>query len=97
MNAVAPTAVAADDTPNLVFVEDATLMCAVDYALGRQTYIVSTVVGDVRRNLQGLSRSALTVIFDRIGKAQVEKQLGAQVDADMWLTLRSEILEYLHA
>lgn len=58
------------------------LICAVRYALGRQTYITGTVSEYVIRLLPHLSDRAITVIMRDIGKAD---DLGdTNIDVPNW-------------
>lgn len=67
-------------------------ICAVRYALGRQTYMPQTVQEIIRANLDAIDKTDLGVIARDISEAAERNQLGHPViDAPRWMMLLDDI------
>lgn len=72
--------------------EELILMCAVRYALGRQSYIVGTVVEYVARKRKILSDNCIKIIVDDIDEQMrfyhsMGQTLGMECDERRWFNL----------
>lgn len=65
-------------------VDALTLFCAVRYALGRRTYVVSGVARDVVTNARRFTAAMASSIVDEIEKAIAEDNAGARGDIAEW-------------
>lgn len=75
--------------------EDITIGCAFRYALGRQTYVVSSVANEIERNIESISTKTLTLLRGEITDAIRADAAGAQMDKDRWLKCRIAINDEL--
>jgi len=61
------------------------VFCAFRYALGRKTYIVSTVVNYLIQNWKWMTPKFQGLIHKEINKAVEEKWIGMEMDKTQWL------------
>ena len=66
---------------------DLIINAAVRYALGRKSYIVSSVCNYIVANYDTLTEKCVEVIVQDIGNAIKEKKLGDACDRVEWLSL----------
>ena len=67
-------------------------ICAVRYAIGRQTYMPQTVQEIIRANLDAIDKTDLGIISRDISEAAERNQLGHPViDAPGWMMLLDDI------
>ncbi len=70
---------------------DAIIICAVRYAIGRNTYMPSLVEGFVRRWMDFLEDKTLTVIARNVGNELLMNP--DMPDAELWAKLRDDLEE----
>jgi len=71
---------------------DLIILCAFRYALGRQTYIVSTVIDFIRTNIKVLNEHQCALMVREIEEAEKEDRLGdPHIDKPLWLDLKKEL------
>ena len=69
---------------NRVSVDDAMMVSAVRYALGRMSYIGSWTVDEVIRVWDKLSPNTREVIERDVRRAKEDSTLGMPIDAEQW-------------
>lgn len=74
-------------------VSEETVLCAFDYALGRGSYIVSSVVRDMTENAYSLSQESRRHIIKKITDKDTYHALGHEQDAAQWHGLRDFLNE----
>ena len=67
--------------------ERITLMCAMRYALGRMTYVVSSVTSELIRNWHIFSNSDQVVILKEIREALEKEEAGMECDEKRWIAV----------
>ncbi len=67
--------------------------CALRYALGRQTYIVSWVAEIIERNLKDISEFKKEIMIRDIKKAIDSEDYGREIDKVVWLKLKDVLME----
>lgn len=71
------------------------ILCALRYALGRQTYVPATIMSIIEGNLEITSNDTLKQICDEIRDyATVEMSL-RDTELNRWLAFRANLLKYL--
>ena len=70
-------------------VDNGILFYAFRYALGRMTYAVGTVVGELKQNWEHFDISTQMLIKDEIKQAILDSKAGMDMDVRQW----QEILE----
>jgi len=75
--------------------EDITIVCAFRYALGRQTYVVSSVANEVKRLAQQISIKSRHLIIREIKEAVDAGHAGHQMDVDEWQACRQYLINSL--
>lgn len=75
--------------------EDITIVCAFRYALGRQTYVVSSVANEIKRLAQKISIKSRHLIIREIKEAIDGNKAGMQMDADEWIACRQYLINSL--
>lgn len=68
--------------------EEIVLICAFRYALGRSTYVVSSVIDEIIGNWSGLSRGAQLLIKNEIETAIRQNAAGEEADIEDWQRIR---------
>lgn len=71
--------------------QDITIGCAFRYALGRMTYVVSSVCDEIERNVDSISLKTRKRFIQEIDEAIKEKHAGMQMDIDRWQKCRQVI------
>lgn len=66
-------------------------LAAFRYALGRKMYVVPTVAGMIRENIDYLTRDIINLMIREIEDEEDRGGLGMDVDREIWLRLRSEL------
>lgn len=69
------------------------LMCAMRYALGRKTYVVSSVTSELIKNWSGFSKSDKEVMLKEIRKAIEENKAGMKMDVKRWIAVMNNSLQ----
>lgn len=69
--------------------QEIVLSCAFRYALGRMTYVVSSVADEIERYIPVLSITQLSLYSTEISDALLENRIGMDMDADRWVKLRN--------
>ncbi|NMW84735.1 hypothetical protein HKO22_03115 [Peptoniphilus sp. AGMB00490] len=70
-------------------------LCALRYALGRETYMPAVVINIIEDNLEVLGDSVLTQIADEIRDYATDESSLNNQELERWLMCRTTILEYL--
>jgi len=73
--------------------EETLTAAAFRYALGRSSYIVSSVVEDIIENIDNINNTHLKRMKEEIEEAINENRIGMKMDKRMWLSLIEEINE----
>lgn len=68
-----------------------TLCCAFSYALGRKTYIVSTVIRDLQHNMLTIPPETRRMMLEEISERYAIGALGDQIDVDLWLAFADRL------
>ncbi len=66
-------------------VSETTLLCAFDYAVGRQTYVVSEVTKDILYSADLISSKGKAYIVKEIERRWEVNSLGMEMDKKEWL------------
>lgn len=64
--------------------QEIVLSCAFRYALGRMTYVVDSVAGEIERNVAILPARDLHRYIKEIGEAIAEDRAGMNMDIKRW-------------
>lgn len=71
--------------------EDITIGCAFRYALGRSTYVVSSVASEIERNVERISAKTRRRMIAEIDEAIADNNAGMQMDVRQWQVCRDMI------
>lgn len=71
---------------------ETTMICAFDYAVGRQTYVVGDVATDLILSSEYLTQRGREYIIKEINKRLDENALGGDCDKEQWLKVK-KVLE----
>lgn len=66
-------------------------VCAFRYALGRKSYIVSTIADFLINNKEFLEKKDRELIIKEITEAEEVGRLGMEMDKEDWLKVREEL------
>lgn len=73
----------------MILDKEITILCALRYALGRKTYVVSAVINTIINDWRYLSQNSQSVIMEEITEA-IEKNLaGNEADITDWKRITS--------
>lgn len=75
--------------------EDITLSCAFRYALGRMTYVVSSVCNEIERQIDSIPPETRRRFIMEIDEAITNKQAGMIIDIERWNECKSKLMESL--
>ncbi len=70
-----------------------TILAAFDYAIGRTTYVVSSVVRDLQDNCELITSKGRRYMIREIERRHQEEELGHTIDQQMWLRLLKQLNE----
>lgn len=70
-----------------------TLMCAMRYALGRKTYVVSSVTSQIIQNWYVFSKSDKEVMLREIREAIEDNNSGMDCDTKKWVEVINNAIE----
>lgn len=71
-----------------------TLVCAMRYALGRKTYVVSSVVNQIVENWHNIDQSSKEVILEEINDAINKNEAGMDCDINEWKKVIDYAIKY---
>lgn len=74
-------------------ISEETLLCAFDYAVGRKSYVVSSVTRDLLENADLLSKPSRQHIEDEINRRWELNELGHDNDRQQWVHLLKRLRE----
>lgn len=75
--------------------QDITIGCAFRYALGRSTYVVSSVASEIEENVERISIKTRHRMIAEIEEAITNKTAGMQMDVERWWQCRGIIEQSL--
>lgn len=70
-----------------------TILAAFDYAIGRKTYVVSSVVRDLQDNYELLTSKSRQYMIKEIERRWEVNELGHDIDKQHWLRLLQQLKE----
>lgn len=74
-------------------ISETTLLCAFDYALGRMTYVVGSVVSDITTNAELVSSKGRQYMIKKIHEKWQVNALGHDIDREQWVNLLKRLNE----
>ena len=75
--------------------EDITLVCAFRYALGRMTYVVSSVCNEIERQVNSIPPKTRRQFIMEIDEAVENQQAGMMIDVERWHKCKSILVDSL--
>lgn len=72
-------------------VSETTLLCAFDYAIGRKTYVVGSVVRDLQSSAELISQKGRQYMIKELNRRWQINALGHDVDRELWVRLLHQL------
>lgn len=72
--------------------QEIVLSCAFRYALGRMTYVVDSVAGEIENNILDIPEKDLRRYRDEIDKAIKDSDSGMDMDVNRWLECKAVVV-----
>lgn len=70
-----------------------TILAAFDYAIGRKTYVVSSVVRDLQDSCETMTSKGRQYMIKEIERRRQINELGHDIDKRLWLQLLEQCKE----